>query len=785
MNNSFEAPFFPKQAIPSSKKTKQWYKDNIDVGVSIVEREKDSGLRSSRADKISNVNLFNDIIDKREVEAAINPYNLSGKFPDTYKNYPIANSKLNLLFGEERKRLFNPVSYVINSDIINSEQEIVTNKFKNLLASQVMDESFSKEDAEKAIKNLDKWRKYTFQDSYGRMSNQVIQYFLNSTDMPEQFSKCFEDLLIQGEEIASIDIVGDKLVFERLDPLDVYTFRNKDSYMLEDADWIVVSKFIPIGEVIDNYRDYLSKEDKEYLEEIYTTKTEGSRLFPDGQLMNDRYDINESLKYIGLDKALYSGPDGVRVHNKDFDDQGNIRVTRTLWKGQRRVGVLSFKDEEGTIQKKYVDEKYKPNVDLGETIKWEYISEWNEGTKIGRGTYVKYGPRPVQFRDPDNISLCHSGIVGNILTTNSSRSKSLFGYMKSYQMLYNFFMYRLQQDFMKFQGHIAGLNTALVPDGWSMDKVMYYVQQFGFMVQDPFNEGQSGASQGKLVGHLNTPPSNIQIGDANIIQMNMMMLDFLEQRIADISGVTPQRQGAIQNRETKGGVERSVMQSSNNTEKYFSLHDNFRLRCLKVLVGTATVAWKDKKEKRTYVLDDSTKAVLDFDGEKFREGTYGIATNTSSDVTNMMNDIKGLSEFFMQNGGSISAIMDIYSTKDPMSLKRKMQQYEEELKQEQQEERKAQQEMNQRQIQAQVEIEQKKLDHEKELHEMDNNAKIQIEAMKQSAQDDSLETSKLVQKSEKEQRDLNLKERQISETERHNRATESIARSKPSPSASK
>jgi len=609
------------------------------------------------------------------------------------------------------------------------------------------------------------------------MANQVIQYFLNATEIREDWSKCFEDLLIQGEEIVSIDILGGNLVMERINPLDVYTFRSGDSYRIEDSDWICISRFRPIGEIIDNYHEYLSSKDKAYLEEVYTTQTAGSKFFPAGQLLNDRYNINEAVEYLGMDKVMYGGLGGVKAFNKDFDEQGNMRVTRVLWKGQRKIGILKYKDNEGKDQQKLVDEKYKPDTEAGEKIKWEYISEWNEGTKIGRDIYVKYGPRPIQFRDPDNPSLCHPGVVGNILNTNSSKAKSLMGYMKPYQLLYNFFMYRLQQDFLKYQGHIAKFNLAMKPDNWSMDKVMYYMQQFGMLIEDPFNEGQEGAATGKLAGGIGyNQGSGIQIGDANLIQMNMNMLAFLEDRIGDISGVRPQRKGSIDNRETVGGVERSVMQSSNNTEKYFGLHDNFRLRCLRVLVGTASIAWKDKKEKRTFVLDDGTKSVLDFDGEKFRQGVYGIATTTSSDVTNMMNDIKQLAQPFMQNDGTMSAIIDIFMTKDPASLKRKMEQYEEDKN-----ERMAQSEEKQNQMQQQaLEMQQQQvvaqMEHQRLLQEMSDNTKMQIELLKLGGEDNSIEYEKLTLQKEKIIKELELKERQLRETERSNKAKEDISR---------
>jgi hypothetical protein len=778
--DALQDPIFPKQALGDRQKNLEWYKQCIEAGVSISNYKKDSGIRAGREEKISNVNLFADIVDKAEVESAINPYNLSGKFPDTYKNYPVSNSNLNLLFGEERKRLFNPISYVVNSDIINTEQDVVTQKFKALLQKEVMSPEFDKDMTQKAILNLDKWKKFTYQDEWARMSNQIIQFFLHTTDIKEQWSKNFEDLLIQGEEIASIDIVGGNLVFERLSPLDVFTFRSGDSYKIEDSDWISISKYMTIGEIIDGFGSFLNKVDHDYLEEVYTSRTSGSSLFPDGQLRSENWDINKSLEFQTIEGRSVSGDSVGLRKSRDFDDQGNIRVVRTLWKGQRKIGILEYKDNEGRLQKKHVPEQYKPKTELGEKVKWEYISEWYEGTKIGRDIYVKYGPRPIQFRDPDNPSICHPGIVGNILNTNSGRAKSLLSYMKPYQLLYNFFMYRLQQDFIKYQGHIAKMNLTMKPDKWTTDKWMYYMQQFGIMYEDPFNEGQEGAATGKLAGGIgHNTGGSVQIGDFNLIQTNMMMLDFLEQRIADISGVTPQRKGAIQNRETVGGVERSVQQSSNNTEKYFSIHDNFRVRCLKTIVETAKIAWKDKKEKRMFILDDGTKSVLDFNGDTFKLGVYGVAVSSSSDATNMMNELKGLSQHFMQNGGSMSAMVDLLQTKDPTSLKRKMEQYEDKIQLQQEESEKRQIQVQEQQMQQALQIEQARMDHEVLLKEMEINGKLKETLLNQEGEDNTIELEKLRVQEEKIKQELQLKSRQLTETEKHNRNTESIARQKP------
>ena len=97
---------------------------------------------------------------------------------------------------------------------------------------------------------------------------------------------------------------------------------------------------------------------------------------------------------------------------------------------------------------------------MGETIKYEWIGEWWEGTKIANKLYVKIEPRPVQFRGLNNISKCASGYVGSVYKTNSSAPQSLLDIMKPYQYAYVLYMYRTELAFIKNKGKIPNLDLA-------------------------------------------------------------------------------------------------------------------------------------------------------------------------------------------------------------------------------------------------------------------------------------------------------------------------------------
>jgi hypothetical protein len=317
-------------------------------------------------------------------------------------------------------------------------------------------------------------------------------------------------------------------------------------------------------------------------------------------------------------------------------------------------------------------------------VSWIWLSEWNEGVKLGEDIYPKMGPRPIQFRSMDNPSKCYPGVVGNIFNTNDAKSLSFVSLGKPYQLMYNFFMHKLWEELKTYKGKIARLSTSMIPSQFTMDQFLFYVDKMKIVFEDEFNEGQKGAAMGKLAGHMNRGSGTVEIGDAQVITNLMGILTFLENRVQDIVGITPQRKGAIETRETVGGVERSVKQSSLSTAKYFSIHDDFINRAINAYIETAKIAWKDQKFKRQFILSDGSQTLLDFDGQNFCETEYGIYSTNSAIDKDMMNTLKALVQPFMQNGGTLSMVMELYRTQDPAALQRKFEAFEEQLQQQQQ-----------------------------------------------------------------------------------------------------
>ncbi len=288
-----------------------------------------------------------------------------------------------------------------------------------------------------------------------------------------------------------------------------------------------------------------------------------------------------------------------------------------VWSSQPQCRCCDWRDcsvlndpQTGEEIESFRDETYKINPMLGEESTDLWVNEVWEGTKIGKEVYINMRPRQIQYLRLSNPSICHAGIIGQIYNTNQSKPTSMLDRMKPYQYLYDAVKDRLNKTIAKNYGKILELDKARMPSGWDYQKWLYFIEQDNISVVDSFKEGNKGAATGKIAGNFNTSGRRLDLEVGNSIQMYISLLEYLKEEMYEISGVTKQRQGQVDNRETVGGVERAVSGSSHVTEETYSIHDNVRKRCLTALLETAKIALKGRSKKAQYLTDDKIMTVF-------------------------------------------------------------------------------------------------------------------------------------------------------------------------------
>lgn len=728
---------FPQQQLPFSRKNKTWRIACIEWGDARTFFNY-APVRNSTIHKKINYDLFNGKLHMQDLEAVLNPESIKEKItPSAIQHYPIINSKLQVLRGEELKRVFDFRVVVTNPNSISEIEENKKQAVLQQLQQLVAEQSQSEEEFNQKLEKMNYYFTYEWQDMREVRANNLIHHYIKEYDMPLMFNDGFIDAAIVGEEIYQCDIRGGEPIVERLNPLKVRVFRSGFSNKIEDADIIIIEDYWSPGRVIDAYYDVLSKKDIDYIESC-----------PDiGPATDENGNIDERAGFVNhhmMDDTIVSGTDefGMGFYFDPFglfsdgggdllpfDTNGNVRVLRMYWKSRRKIKkVKRYDPETGEETFDFFTEDYVLNEAMGEEEEIHYINEAWEGTKIGEEIYVNMRPRVVQYNRLTNPSRCHFGIIGSIYNINDSKPYSLVDMMKPYNYLYDVIHDRLNKMMARNWGKIIHLDLAKVPKGWDIDKWMYYAKHNNIAVIDSFKEGNVGAATGKLAGALNNASSGVIDAElGNIIQQYINILEFIKMEMSEVIGITKQREGQISNRETVGGVERATLQSSHITEWIFSIHDDVKKRVLECFLETAKIAMKGQNKKFPYILSDGSERIADIDGDEFAESDYGLVVDNSNGIQDLSQKLDMLAQAGIQNQMiSFSTIMKLYGSSSLIEKQRMVENDEKMMQERQAQAQQQQQQIQEQEIQMKSQLEQAKMQQEDTLNQRDNETKILV-----------------------------------------------------------
>lgn len=683
-----------------------------------------------------------------DLHLVLNPNNLDAGFiPDQIQHYPIMNSKLNVLRGEESKRVFDFRVVVTNPNAIS---EIENDKKQELLSRMqqiIQDSSQTEEQFEAELEKLNDYFMYEWQDMREVRANALLNHYVKELNMPFIFNQGFMDAMAIGEEIYQCDIVGGEPVIERVNPMKIRVFKSGYSNRIEDADLVIMEDYWSPGKIIDTYYDVLTKKDMEYIEKAPN--------HIDSPAKDSMDNIDERFGFIDAttvdDKVAGEGfsfsATGLFPEVNDssllpYDLAGNLRVLRVYWKSRRRIKkVRSYDPQTGEEVFTFYPETYVINKDLGEEEEIFYINEAWEGTKIGESIYVNMRPRVVQYNRLSNPSRCHFGIVGSIYNLNDSKPFSLVDMMKPYSYLYDAVHDRLNKLLSKNWGKIIELDLSKVPAGWDIAKWLYYAKTNNLAVIDSFKEGNIGAATGKLAGALNNASRGVIDAElGNIIQQNINLLEFIKLEMSDVAGISKQREGQISNRETVGGVERATLQSSHITEWLFIIHDDVKRRALECFLETAKIALKGRSKKFQYILSDNSMRVMDIDGDEFAECDYGLVVDNGNNIQELQQKMDMLAQAALQNQTlNFSTIMKLYNSSSLAEKQRMVEKNERELLERQQQMQQQQMEAEQQRAQMEAQAKEADMQLRDQMNVRDNETKILVANINAQSNNDGIQ----------------------------------------------
>lgn len=346
------------------------------------------------------------------------------------------------------------------------------------------------------------------------------------------------------------------------------------------------------------------------------------------------------------------------------------------------------------------------------------------------------GIQPIEYQhisadNPNSQKLPYTGVVYN---NTNSKPRSLVSMMKPLQYMYIVVWYRLELALSRDKGKVAVMDITQIPKSMNIDvnKWMHYLSALGVAFINPYDEGWDiPGREGGKPSQFNQL-SSWDLTMSNVIAEYIQLMQKIEDMVAKLTGITPQRQGQIAASELVSNANTAVNMSYHITEPWFWNHNQVKRRVLTMLLNTSKAAWKDSKRYLNYILDDATRAFVQLSDNFFYED-MDIFVDDSTKNQQYIDQLKQLLQPAMQNGASLLDIAEIITLDNMSMIKNRLEEIEqkrmEQMQQQQQAEQQAQQQMAEQQNQLKEEelmLKEAEMDLEKYKVDQDNATKITV-----------------------------------------------------------
>ncbi len=720
---------FPAQKLPMSKKTQAWKEACVDYVVGAG----DSGFGGngrSRSDEMQTYyDLYNSIYNEKDLKYVTNPFKQDDGFPAMAQDYNIIKPYVDQLLGEETKRPFNfhpqRTSDIAASELQEKAKEMLMDYIQATIASKLSPEQAARYEQALATGEIQtpeaiaKYLQKDYKDIAETEAYHALQFLKRKLNLTHEFYKGWKDALIGGEEIYYVGVINGDPYVERVNPMYFDYEHSLDLEFIDDAAWCRRKMIMSATEIYDRFYDKMSERQLNELLELIDQRP-GAGNNPEIRKTSMDY---ESIKLHKINSFT----------DNPFDVD-HITVYHCCWKSFKKIGFVTLLNPEtGEAEEFQVDEDYKV-TGTEQSVEWDWIIEVWEGYRIGDDMYI--GIQPIEYQhisadNPNSQKLPYTGVVYN---NTNSKPRSLVSMMKPLQYMYIVVWYRLELALSRDKGKVAVMDITQIPKSMNIDvnKWMHYLSALGVAFINPYDEGWDiPGREGGKPSQFNQL-SSWDLTMSNVIAEYIQLMQKIEDMVAKLTGITPQRQGQIAASELVSNANTAVNMSYHITEPWFWNHNQVKRRVLTMLLNTSKAAWKDNKRYLNYILDDATRAFVQLSDNFFYED-MDIFVDDSTKNQQYIDQLKQLLQPAMQNGASLLDIAEIITLDNMSMIKNRLEEIEqkrmEQMQQQQQAEQQAQQQIAEQQNQLKEEelmLKEAEMDLEKYKVDQDNATKITV-----------------------------------------------------------
>ena len=733
---------FPDQfKTEKEKQDESWIKNTMDyfANKSYAEYVKNRDTFVKNYDLVKGILRMDDFYQSApQVKSFTDMLTADLELPAYVKMYSIITTPLNELIGEISKR---PDAFRVKAfdDDSKSEelefktgvlQEYVINEAKQKIVQQAMmsGEEISVEDIQERALSDVKDELDTYTSVAEKWANHILTCQKADFNLKEKSEDAFRDMLISAREFYHIYEDNSKLGYnvEVANPKNTWFLSTPDRKYVSDPTGRAQGAYaagtvqvMELSEIIESIPD-LTKDEIDHLRS--SLQDYGLINVRESNLGNPNAGNGiDSVQYDTYDPLVLQTRMMIESEMKQNDDglqdflglTSNVSsfgykyvVVRAYWISKKKIGKLIYLDEMGNEQSTLVDESYKSGtVPTQQSLEWGWINQWYQGIKIGPDIYHI---KPFKL-------LNYCPIIGLVHEIKNTEAKSLIDMMKPFQVLYNVCMNQLYKLLEKEIGKVQLMSIRHIPipkDGDAQDALDIWEMEArnrGVVFIDDSPE------------NLKSPSSFNQFRDIDMtrtqeIQSRYNLAVQLKNECWELVGMSKQRLGSVSASETATGTNTAIQQSYSQTEPLFVAHE-YLLGQLYQGIIDASLYIESRKPQSTvsYITSEGENAFIQVNGTDLKFRDLKVFLTNRPEDKQMFNEIRGLSQAVIQNGGSLHDIIELYTTNSVRQMKKvfkdlkeRQQQLEDQKMQQQQQQIEQQQQIAQAQMaQAQQQYESK------------------------------------------------------------------------------
>lgn len=644
----------PKQKVTKAEKTPEWFKANARWI-----RDNANYYDENRWEIAMLYEAAMGIVDKSNYDYVLNPYNSQAEnrrqYPAQMRNYDIITPIVSLYVGEKGDKPFNHQVISVNSDSPNEYTESLNQAVEAAMAQHVVNglnengiQTGVPTQEVPPINKVIESHKEKYNDKRARFGQEALDYIKHDLNLKDKYQEAIYDWIVSGRTYTYKDVYKDDLLHEIVPPLEMFHGTSATGFV-EDSDWAMRRTRYNINDCIDRFHEELADKKND----------DGVSLIDvlEAKFKNGRETVSTTFNTVpNLDKVSTSAS-----KNPFVDNNGLIDMFHCVWKSFRKYGILTYIDEIGQQQEMEVDEDYKLNKENGDiSIEWHWENEVNETYILGDDMFFYMRPTQVQRNSLSNTSKCKLPYNGRLGYSERNRIQSIVKQLLPYQAIYNIYHYRGELTLARNKDKIMLMPKGLLPEGWSEDEFLYFVEATGIAF---FDETKPNAAA------ILNAIRGIDMGLGNYIAQMRELLTSIKMEAWDGVGMNRQRYGDIKASDGKGNTEQATVRSSVISAEMFRRFEKFEESDLQGLLDNSKLAWINGK-KGMYINSNGRKAFLDVDPQLHLESDYGIFAVNSADEAEKLKLAKQYAFGWAQKGTSpAGTVLEVLDSNNMAQLK--------------------------------------------------------------------------------------------------------------------